>query len=165
MPPEIADKLKLWQKYRHSTQHLTNLQTMLRQIMEINKDPDYAFNKQQSVKMLSILSTWRNKPTMSEDQAQDVQKQIGVLLTEKQIKKMSTIPAWGQGAGGGRPGGSMGGGRPGGGAGMSGFKFPDPPKGSYNPMNPDTLPFEQFKPMAKKGMDDFTAGLQKKAKS
>jgi len=59
----------------------------------------------------------------------------------------------------GGPGGPMGG--PGA---MGGFQLPDPPKGGYNPLNPDTLPFEIIRPMAKKGLADFTATLQKQAK-
>jgi hypothetical protein len=45
---------------------------------------------------------------------------------------------------------------------MGGFTFPDPK--DYNPLNPDTLPFEQFRPMAKQRMTEFTGNLQKRAK-
>ena len=42
--------------------------------------------------------------------------------------------------------------------------MPDPPKGNYNPLNPDTLPFEQMRPRVKKQLDDFTAALAAKTK-
>jgi len=42
--------------------------------------------------------------------------------------------------------------------------MPDPPKGNYNPLNPDTLPFEQMRPRAKKQLDEFTAALAAKTK-
>ncbi len=167
--PEMMAKFKEWGKWREEHKNVSTLQKMLMQIREINKNPDTKLNKTQSAKMLTILHAWRNKPTMSEDQAHAVQTQIGNILDLKQIKKMSTMqnpfgggrPGGGGGFGGGgpRPGGPGGpGGRPG------GFRMPDPPKGSYNPLNPDTSPFVQFRPQAKKGYDDFLAELQQQSK-
>jgi len=172
--PEMKAKFAAWQKYRDQHKNLTNLSTMLRQIREVDKDPQTQFTKAQAGKLLPILKAWRNKPTMTEDQAQSVSKQIGAILTEKQLKKMATIKprGFGGGPGGGRPGGpggpggggpgGPGGGRPGGPGGPGGFQMPDPPKGGYNPLNPDTLPFERMRPQAKKSLDEFTASLQQR---
>jgi uncharacterized membrane protein YgcG len=165
--PEMRAKFAAWQKWREANKNLSNLQTMFIQVQQMDKDPQVQLTKPQAGKMLTILKTWRSKPTMSDDQAKQVSKAIGGMLTDKQLKKMSTIQPFGGmrrggggfGGGGGRPGGGGGGGRPGG-----GFTFPDPPKNGYNPLNPDTLPFERMRPMAKKAIDDFTADLQKRAK-
>lgn len=184
MPPEIKAKIAAWQKYRDSHKNLVNLQTMLMQVREIDKDPATSLDKKQSAKMLGVWKAWRNKPSMSEDQAKAVSKQISSTLTEKQLKKMSTIQPFRRGMGGGGPGrgpggpgGPGGGGRPAGGPGRGpggpgrgpggpggAGGFPDPPKGSYNPLNPDTLPFERMRPEAKKATDEFIANLQRKAK-
>jgi hypothetical protein len=169
--PQMRAKFAAWQKWRENNKSLSNLQTMLFQVREMDKDPAVQLNKPQSAKMLVILKKWRNKPTMSDDQAKQVSKQIGSMLSEKQLKKMTTIQGPGMrrggggfGGGGGRPGGPGGppGGRPGGRPG--GFTMPDPPKNGYNPLNPDTLPFERMRPMAKKSMDEFTASLEKRAR-
>ncbi len=164
MPPEIAAKIKLWTKWRESHKNLSNLQTMLYQVRKIDESPGTELSKDQSKKVVSVLKTWRNKQDMSEDQAKSVSKQIGSVLSEKQLKKMATEqPPWarGGGGGGGRPGGGGGGARPGGGA---KFTFPDPPAGGYNPLNPDTLPFVQMRPQAKHDGDAFISSLDKRAK-
>ena len=171
MTPEMKAKMEAWQKYRDNHKNLTQLQTLVMQIRGMEKeDPSLQLNKAQSIKMLAILKDWGPKKELSEDQAKDITKKINGFLSDKQIKKMTTIRT-GFG-GGGRPGGPggappSGGGRPGGGApgGPGGFKMPDPPKGSFNPLNPDTLPFEQMRPQAKKSMQEFTASLQKRAQS
>lgn len=165
MPPEIAAKIKLWQKWRETHKNVSNLQTMLYQVTEMDKSPDSKLDKKQAGKLLAIYKSWSTKPELNEDQAHSVQKQIGDLMNLKQIQKMTTIqPPWGRGGGGG----GMGGGRPGGGGarpgGAGGFKFPDPPKGSYNPMNADTLPFEAMRAQAKHNMQEFMATLQQRAK-
>jgi hypothetical protein len=172
MPPEIAAKIKAWGKWRDAHKGISNVQTLFYQVEQMDKEKGYELNKVQSGKLLGIIKPWRTKPEMSDDQAKAMMKSVTGMLTDKQVKKMTTIqPPWarqggggGAGGGGGRPGGGGaggGGGRPGG---AGGFKFPDPPKGGYNPLNPDTLPFEQMRPMAKKNMDEFTAELQAKSK-
>jgi hypothetical protein len=161
MPPEMKAKIAALTKWRDQHKNVSSLQTTLRGIETINKEPETQLNKQQSAKLLTIINAWKSKPDMTEDQAKDVQKQVTGMLNDKQLKRLNA-PGMGGFGGGMRPGG----GRPGGGGpgGPGGFKIPDPPKGSYNPLNPDSLPFEQFKPMAKKSMSDFTASLQKQAK-
>ena len=163
MPPEIAAKIKAWGKWREAHKGISNVQTLVYQVEQLDKQPGFELNKQQAGKLLGVIKPWRTKPEMSDDQAKGVMKAVTGMLTDKQVKKLTTIqPPWarqgGGGGGGARPGGGAGG-RPGGAP-----AFPDPPKGGYNPLNPDTLPFVQMRPMAKKGMDDFTAELQAKAK-
>ncbi len=153
MPPEIAAKIKLWSKWRDSHKNLDVLQTMLYQIRFIDKTPETALSKEQAGKAANVLKAWRHKPDMSEDQARSVSKQLGDIMTIKQIKKMSTIqPPWK------KPGGMK---PPAGGAKMT---FPDPPAGGYNPINPDTLPFVQMRPAAKHDGDAFISDLEKRAK-
>jgi hypothetical protein len=67
------------------------------------------------------------------------------------------------GPGGGRPGGPGGGGPGGGGrpGGPGGFTMPDPRE--YNPLNPDTIPFERARPRAKQRMSELMAKLQARA--
>lgn len=168
MPPEIQAKIKAWQKWRDTHKGISQLQTLMFQLRELDKDPANKLTKPQAKKVLGAIKPWRTKATMSDDQAKSVVKQISGDLTDKQLKKMSTFqPPWARmgGGGGGRPGGGFGGGRPGGGGPPGGgrpggFTFPDPK--DYNPLNPDTLPFEGMRPQAKKGMDDFMADLAKR---
>jgi hypothetical protein len=179
MPPEMRAKIAAWQKFREQHKNLSTLGDMLYQIQEMNKEAGYQLDKKQSASMLKIISPWRTKTTMNEDQAKNVSKQMGAILTVKQLKKMSTIQPPGRrfrggggGPGGGRPGGPGGpggggfaGGRPGGPGGRpGGFQMPDPPKQGWNPFNPDSLPFERMRPMAKTRMDEFVAALNKQAK-
>ncbi|HEY3281908.1 MAG TPA: hypothetical protein VGN26_06495 [Armatimonadota bacterium] len=184
LPPQIQAKIKLWQKWQLSHKNLSNLQRMLMQVQQVDRDPATKLTKPQAAKVLAVYKAWQSKPTMTEDQAKSVSKQIGAVLTEKQLKKMATMRApWERG--GGRPGGGMGGPggggpggpggmRPGGSGGPGGARpggmrpggaggpgsFPDPPAKGFNPMNPDTLPFTGMRPMAKKGQQDFLKSLQ-----
>ena len=169
MPPEIKAKIAAWKKYSEEHKNLTTLSKTMRAVETMNKEPETRLDKQQSAKMLTIVNTWKSKPDMSDDDAKNVQKQISGMLNIKQIKRMSMPDlAGGFGGGGQRPGGGGGFGKMGGGGKMGGPggmpKFPDPPKGTFNPMNADTLPFEQMRPMAKKSMEEFTSSLQKQAK-
>ncbi len=171
MPPEIQAKIKAWQKWSEAHKGISSMGTLMYQVEQLDKMPGYELNKPQATKLLGIIKPWRTKPEMSDDQAKSVAKSITGLLTDKQVKKMTTIESpfgrrgGGGGAGGGRPGGGApggGGARPGGAPGGGMPKIPDPPKGGYNPLNPDTLPFEQMRPRMKKSLEDFTAELQAK---
>ena len=171
LPPEMKAKIAALTKWREQNKSIFSLSMTLRGMETINKDPETQLNKQQSAKMLAIVNTWKSKPVMTDDQAKDVQKQVTGMLNDKQLKRLNApgMNSFG-GTGGGRPGGGMGGGmRPGGSpggrpGGPGGFQIPDPPKGGFNPLNADTLPFEQMRPAAKKGMEEFTSSLQKQAK-
>ncbi|HZO86804.1 MAG TPA: hypothetical protein VFB38_00590 [Chthonomonadaceae bacterium] len=167
IPPQMMARIKEWQKWREANKNLSNLGMMVMQVRETDKDPATRLTKPQATKILNIIRPWRNKPTMTNDQAREVSKQIGAVLTVKQLKKMSTIqPPWAR-RGGGGGGGGFGGGRPGGGPGgggprPGGFTFPEPPKHGYNPLNPDTMPFPQMRAQARKSMDEFLADLARR---
>ena len=159
MPPGMMQKIKAWQKWQEQHKKLTLLGDQVFQIEKMDQEPSYTLNKGQASKMLQILAPWRSRPSMTEDQASSLNKQIGNVLTMKQIKRLTQIEPPSvtmkkRGFGGGRPGG----GRPGGGpGGPPGGGFPDPPKGGWNPFNADTIPFAQARPEMKRRTDMFFA--------
>lgn len=169
LPPAAMEKIKAWQKYRETHKNVSNLSTLLFQIREMDSDPSTRLNKEQAGKLLGVMKAWRNRPTMSEDQAKQAQKQIGGMLTPKQVQKIATIrPRFGggrMGAGGGAPGGGGTGGGPGGGGmRMDPSKIPSPPATGFNPFNPDTNPMAKTRPEFKKAGEAFVADLEKRAK-
>jgi hypothetical protein len=167
------------------------------------------------------LKSWRNKPMMTDAQADGVMKQIHGILNAKQNAELAKPPSFGgfgggrrggpggPGGFGGRPGGPPGGpggfggrpggpppggpggpppggfggrpggpppggpggppggfggrpggppGGPGGFGGRGGFQLPDPPKGTYNPLNPEKSP------MGSRGarrLDELIGNLEK----
>src|SRR5262245_52401546 len=66
MPPEIQAKMKAWQKWRENHKSLASLQTMIFQLRELDKDPGGQLTKPQASKILTVLKSWRHKPTMSD---------------------------------------------------------------------------------------------------
>ncbi len=171
MPPEIQKKIKAWQKWGEDHKKLTNLSDLIFQIGEMNKAAGYEVDKKQSTAILKIIDANKAKTSLTEDEAGAMSKAFTNVLTPKQIKKMTTIEppsvtrrkaAMSGGMGGG------GGARPGGGGGAAGgagaFKFPDPPAKGWNPLNPDSLPFEQMRPRAKESMNKFVTDLKNRAK-
>ena len=175
-PPEMAAQIKKWQKFNDNNKHLATLQRTLMRLGTLEEDPKTAITKDQAKKLLPIFKTWRNKPTMTNDQAKDVNKQVNSTLNIAQIKALN---AGGQGfgggmrMGGGRPSGGAGGpgGRPGGGpggrgGGMGNFKMPDP--APYNPFNPASSPFAKANPqrsqMFAQRYNEFIGKLEAKAK-
>ena len=162
IPPEIAAKIKLWKKYTEDHKKATNLSQTVVKIEGMNREDEYKLDKKQAGKMLAIMKTWSPKPSVSEDEAGTVMKDINSFLTTKQIKKMTTMPNpfARAGAGGGRPGGAggPGGGRPGG-AGGGPMNFPAPPKTGINPFNLSSMS-GPFRERATKNMDDFKAQLE-----
>lgn len=187
MTPEMKAKREAWNKYNGVHKNLDLLSKLMPKIEKLNEEDDLKYTKPQSVKLLGLLKTYVPKKSLSEDEAGALIKSLNGTLTTKQIKKMTTYPdrggrpGGGGGFGGGRPGGGGppgggpppgGGGRPGGGppGGFGGgkmgggFKMPDPPKGSYNPLNADTIPFEGRRPRVKKAIEDFKNQLTAQAK-
>ncbi len=159
MSPEMQARMKAWQKWRESHKGLANLQTMLFQIRQLDKDPSTQLTKAQAAQMLPILTAWRHKPTMSDDQARQVSKQLGSILTVKQLKKMSTFQFRRRGGAGSGPrpaGAGSGQRRPGG--------FPNPPTGGFNPLNPESLPGSQQRPQSRRSVDELIEALSKRAK-
>ena len=151
MPPEMAAKIKLWQKFQESHKNFTTLQKTMIGFAECEKDPKTALTKEQSKMILGLIKHWETKPVMSNDEAGALVKSMGKGMTVPQIKTSATakMPDFRRAAG------AKGGG-------FANMKFPEPKE--YNPLNPDTMPFEQARPMMKKSLDDFKAKLSAKAK-
>lgn len=184
MSPEMQAKMKAWQKFRENNKHLDQLGRTVRGLGRLDEDPKTAFTKDQAKKLVAVFHQWRNKPTMTDDQAAGVNKQLNAILNIAQVKALNTggqgfgmgrggPGGGGGGFGGGRPGGGgpggPGGGRPGGGGpggGMGNFKMPDP--APYNPFNPDTNPFMKANPQMAERMKsrgaEFMNKLEAKAK-
>lgn len=166
MTPAIQAKMKAWQKWNDSHKNIRAVGQTLGAIVEMQKDPKTKFNKAQSKTVLGILKTWRNKPVMSNAQAQTVNKQLAGTFTMPQLKKLASMPQrggrgfGGGGQGGPRPGGQggPGGGRPGGGGrGFDMSKMPAPRE--YNPLNPSTIPMERQRARAAERTDGLIKTL------
>ncbi len=169
MPPDIAKKIKAWQKFGDDHKKLMALGDQVYQIGELSKESGYEMDKKQATSALKTINQFKAKTSLSEDEAGTISKQLTGALSAKQIKKMTTIETPRQKMQKARAGGGMGGGggaRPAGGGagGAGGFKFPDPPAKGWNPLNPDSLPFEQMKPAAKGSMSKLMSDLQARAK-
>ncbi len=166
--PAMMAKFQAWQKWRQSHPNVSSVQRTVRGIEMLEKDPNPALhlNKAQGAKVLAVLTAWRNKPVMTDDQARHVAMQLTSPLNTQQLKKLATAQMPGQGGrgfggGGFRPGGGPGGGRPGG-PGRGNFQMPDPRE--YNPLNPDSNPMAKLNPemgnRIKQGMNDLIAHLK-----
>ena len=160
MPPGMMQKIKAWQKWADQHKKLTLLGDQVFQIEKMDAEPNYALSKGQAGKMLQILNPWRGRTSMTEDQASGLNKQIGNVLTIKQIKRMTQIEppsvtmkkrGLGGGAGVPKPGGMP--------------ALPDPPRSGWNPFNAETIPFAQARPELKRRNEAFFASLQHKAHS
>lgn len=163
MPPGMMEKIKAMQKYFKDHAKVVELSESVYKIEKLNEDDDQKLDKKQSATMLAIMNANKSKMALSEDEASTLNKKVTGLMTQKQTKKLVTIPIpWKQNRGGGgasRMGGGagkMGGGPPG------GFKMPEMPKSGYNPFNPDSLP-DMMKERSKKSLEDFKAALTKQA--
>jgi hypothetical protein len=186
--PAVMAKMQAWRKFRDNHPNYRKLQGSLFRLQELESKPATALTKDQAKKILGVLSKWRNKPTMKDEEAKQVNKQIWDVLTPAQLQVMAAAdarggrPGGGSGPGGGGPGGfgGPGGGRPGGGGpggggpgggpgGRGGFdpsRMPDPKE--YNPLNPESSPFFKANPeMAKRSLTrykEMVGKLQAKAK-
>lgn len=127
MPPEMQAKMKAWQKWSDSHKGIADLQTLLRKVEQLDKEPGAALNKQQAARMLAIIKPWRTKSEMTNEQANGLMKSVTGVLTPAQVAKLATM----QGRRGGMGMGGMGGGRrpggmggPGGGPGAPGAPRP-----------------------------------------
>ncbi len=168
--PEMAAKFKKWQAWRENHKNFEHIQSTVRGLAECVKDPATSLTKDQAKAILAVYKKWGTKAVMSNDDAGAANKALTSSLNIAQIKKIATTknPFAGGGrmggGGGGRPGGGggAGGARPGGGRPGGGFTLPDPK--DYNPLNPDTLPFEGFKAIAKQSQTEFLGKVQAAAK-
>lgn len=189
MTPEMQKRFKAMQAWRDNHKNIVALQQTLRALGDMDQDPTTKITPAQAKKILPVLKTWRTKPVMTDDQARSVNKQVTAALTIPQIKKIAMTRGGGFGGGrrggggqGGPGGGGFGGPRPGGfggpGGGGGGFGGPRPGGGGpggrgggfdpsrlkdYNPLNPDSFPFEQARPRMKQRIDGLIASLKARA--
>ena len=173
MPPEMRAAMEKMRKFRDQNKQVFALGQTVRALPEIDKDPKTKFTSAQAKTMLTVINKWKTKPSLTNEQATQVNKDLTKAMTIPQIKKLaaeaSRRGSWGggrggQGSGGGRPGGQGGapgggGGRPGG-AGGGTWRMPEPKP--FNPLNPATS-FGRNPEMAKKRMADLTAALTARA--
>ena len=160
---QLQAKRKAWEKWRANNKHVSAVGQTLFGLAALESDPKTALTKDQARKIVPILKAWRNKPKMTNEDALKVNRAITAPLNDTQLKKIATGPRFGRGGPGFGGGARMGGGRPGGQRPAFDIsKFPDPK--DYNPLNPDTLPFEQMRPQAKQRIDKMIADLAKRAK-
>ncbi|HEY3414888.1 MAG TPA: hypothetical protein VGM51_17790 [Armatimonadota bacterium] len=171
MTPAVQAKMKAWQKWNDSHKNIRAVSQTVGAIVEMQKDPKTAFRKAQAKTVLGILKTWRNKPVMSDAQAQKVNKQLAGTFTMAQLKKLASMPQRGGGRGfggggqggprpggpGGFGGGRPGGARPGGGRGFDLSKMPAPRE--YNPLNPGSIPMERQRARATERIDGLIKTL------
>lgn len=162
----LQAKRKAWEKWRENHKHVSALGQTVMGLMNLDTDPKTAITPEQARKLLPIFKTWRNKPVISNEDALKVNKALTEPLTDGQLKKIATAPRFGRGGPGFGGGARMGSGPQAGGGGQRPqfdvSKIPDPK--DYNPLNPDSLPFEGMRAMAKQRMDKFVASLAAKAK-
>lgn len=146
------------EKYKYTFQ----LTTMVRHIGDIDKDKKYTLTPSQAKQVLAILTPWRTKPKMTQDQAKEVMRKLKKVFTAGQLNAMARIKShFGQGPGQGpRPGG----------AGQV-----RPPQGARRHFDPNAMKdFNPFYTKAPKGdtraaerakrWNEFFAALQAKAK-
>lgn len=171
LPPAAKAKMDAWKKWRENHKNIQKLSVTLMAFRELEKDPSTKITKDQAKKIVPVFKAWQNKPTMSDDQAKDVNKQLTSPLSDKQLKTLATAPnpfaGGGMRPGGGGGAGGAGGARPAGGGGMPDFsKIPDPH--DYNPLNPETSPFKSMNPQRFNEMKgkyhEFITSLEQRAK-
>ncbi|MCX6375129.1 MAG: hypothetical protein NTU88_03660 [Armatimonadetes bacterium] len=86
------------EKYKYTFQ----LTTMVRHIGDIDKDKKYTLTPSQAKQVLGILTPWRTKPKMTQDQAKGVMRKLKTVFTAGQLNAMARIKShFGQGQ---RPG-------------------------------------------------------------
>lgn len=177
-PPEL---MKAFEKMRTARKNRMQVGQTIRALAELNKDPKTALTKDQAKKVLAVINSWKSKPSMTEDQAKQVSKELTTPLASNlsQLKALTVaMQSRGRmgGMGGGRPGGGggMGGGRPGGGGPPGGGGAFDPKamarriedslKKPYNPMNAATWGDGPFVQRMKDSFDNSVKEISTRAK-
>ncbi|MDX1931042.1 MAG: hypothetical protein SFU56_00405 [Capsulimonadales bacterium] len=120
LPPAAQAKMKAWRTWRDNHKNFQQLTGTLRAITEMDKETSTKLTKDQAKKILTVITPWKSKPTMTDPQARTVMNDIAKVLSPTQIKRYAAIQAEGRGGmrggpGGGGPGGGGGFGGPGGG--------------------------------------------------
>lgn len=163
---QLQAKQKAWQRWRDNHKNVNSLQQTMMGFQVLEKDPKTALTPAQAKVVVPILKAWRKKPVITDDQARAVNKQLGGVLTDKQLKAIASAPRPGQGGRGFGGGARMGGGAAGGASGRAPAfdisKFPDPT--DYNPLNPDSLPFAGMRGRIAGRMDAFIKSLADRAR-
>ena len=155
-PPEVLAKRAAWEKWRENNKNVLALQQILMGLRAVEQDPRIRMKKAQARKVLAVIHKWQAKKAITDAQARQINKQIGDSLTLPQIQRVAITPAPDRGASAGGPQG-----RRRGGDGSRHFdlsKMPDPH--AYNPLNPDTLPFERQRPVAKRRLAELIGELK-----
>ncbi len=172
MPPAMRANMEKMKKFRDENKQVFALSQTLRAFGDMDKDPRTKFTPPQAKTILGVINKWKTKPSLTNEQATQINKELTRSLTIPQIKQLAVAASqrggWGGGGGGGgRPGGggqSGGGGRPGGGGqggpGGGGWKMPE--LKPFNPLNPETT-FSRNKEMAKRRMSEMTTMLAARA--
>ena len=151
------------EKYKYTFQ----LTTMVRHIGEINKDKKYTLTPVQAKSVLAVLKPWRSKPKMTQDQAKGISKNLKKVFTAAQLNAMARIKShFGQrsGRGPGGPGG-QGGDRPRTGQGGGQRHFDPNAMKDFNPFYTKVAKGDQHAADRAKGMNEFFAALEAKAKA
>ncbi|MBC8138337.1 MAG: hypothetical protein H8F28_20865, partial [Fibrella sp.] len=128
MTPEMRANIEKMRKFRDNNKQVYALGQTLRAFDDMEKDPKTKFTPAQAKTILAVINKWKGKPSLTNDQATQINKDLTKPLTVPQIKKLAAAAnrrgGWGGGGGGGRGpgggGGQGGGGRMGGGQGGPG---------------------------------------------
>jgi hypothetical protein len=162
---QLQAKRRAWERWRANHKNVTAVGQTLMGLSVLESNPKTALTKEQAKKILPVLKAWRKKKVMSNDDALKVNRALTAPLTDAQLKKIATAPRFGSGGPGFGGGARMGGGAGGSNGRRPSFdvsKMPDPK--DYNPLNPDTLPFEQMRGQTKQRVDKLIADLEKRAR-
>jgi hypothetical protein len=189
-PAEMTTHMRALDAWHSSHKNVLALEQTLNGLMEMPRRPQTQFRRDQARAFLAVLRAWRNKPVMTDREALRVSRQLTEPLTIPQLKRLASAakksaPPVRRPRGGGGPQG------PGGSGGVLVFRAPSasggggtPPAAQriivpgnrlgatprpltpreYNPLNPDTLPFEPARPAARKRLAEFMAILEARAK-
>ncbi|HEX5322695.1 MAG TPA: hypothetical protein VFW40_02835 [Capsulimonadaceae bacterium] len=170
--PQMQAQFQKWRAWQQNHKNVSSLQRTLRGLMDLEQDPSTKLNKAQAGKVLTVISKWKNKPTITDAQAHTINQQLTASLTTAQLQKLAAGMTGGRGrggfggGGGGRPGGFGGGGGGrrggfgGGGGGRPGGNFQMPAPHDYNPLNANTLPFPPMRQRAADRMNAFISALK-----
>ncbi|MBC7807066.1 MAG: hypothetical protein H7145_13055 [Akkermansiaceae bacterium] len=185
MTPEMRANMDKMRKFRENNKQVFALSQTLRAFDDMETDPKTKFTPAQAKTILAVVNKWKGKPSLTNEQATQINKELTKSLSLPQIKKLAAAAnrrgGWGggggQGGGGGRGGGGagigaqgrMGGGQggPGGGGGRragGGGNWTMPELKPFNPLNPETG-FSRNKEVAVRRMNEMTAMLAARANS
>lgn len=175
MTPAMKAKFDAWRKWRDNHKNVSALQRTIGGLDALTKDSKNKFTAAQAKTMLGVITKWKDKKSITDAQAREINSALTKPLTAAQIKIMAReMPQFGRGPGGpgggpggpgGAPGGQGGGERRGGGMGGRTFdpsKMPSPK--DYNPLNPATIPMERMRDRAKTQLSNVVAKLKASAK-